>query len=261
MRAPEPEAIRHPPDDALGAAYPVALPAFTGPLHLLLSLLEQRQLDISAVSLAAITAPYLETIADARSLRAHSLCAFLDLASHLLVLKARFLLPDERADADATDEETEALSLLAQLAALKSYTDGVAFLAAREKQGLRTYRRHAPLPAIDPQAASHWEDPSRLERALLRVARSLPRTKPPTPLPKPRFSLAVQMRRIVRVLRQWRQARATASMPFGVLLRPESPRGEIVATFLALLEMVRVGAIKASQAQPFGDITLHWLRD
>lgn len=259
MRAPAPVAIRHPPDDALGAAYPVALPAFTGPLHLLLSLLEQRQLDISAVSLAAITAPYLETMADARSLRAHSLCAFLDTASHLLVLKARFLLPD--APADAADEETETLSLLAQLAALQAYDDGVAWLAAREKQGLRTYRRHAPLPAAGPQAASHWEDPSRLGRALLRVARSLPRTQPPTAPPRPRFPLAAQMRRIVRVLRQWRQARAATSVSFFVLLRSESPRGEIVATFLAMLEMVRVRAIKATQAQPFGDITLHWLRD
>lgn len=259
MRAPEPAAIRHPPDDALGAAYPVALPAFTGPLHLLLSLLEQRQLDISAVSLAAITAPYLETMADARALRAHSLCAFLDIASHLLVLKARFLLPD--APADAADEETETLSLLAQLAALKAYDEGVAFLAAREKQGLRTYRRLAPLPAAGSQAARHGEDPSRLGRAMLRVARNLPRTQPPTARSRPRFPLAGQMRRIVRVLRQWRQARAATSMPFSVLLRPGSPRGEIVATFLAMLEMVRVRAIKATQAQPFGDIALHWLRD
>src|SRR3954470_24105384 len=80
-------------DQRLGAGYAVFLPLFEGPLDLLLHLIEQEKLDISEISLVAVTDQYLKTIDQLEELAPGALADFLVVASRLLYIKSARLLP------------------------------------------------------------------------------------------------------------------------------------------------------------------------
>ncbi len=241
-------------EDALGAAFPVAQSVFTGPLHLLLNLIESRALDISEISLIAVTSDYLEAIRDMEDLPAPSACAFIDVTSRLIALKARHLWPNLPV---APEEEEDTVSLVEQLARLQAYGNIIEALHVRQQDQTRTYRRHVTLPMAPVQGNGAFESPSRLTRSLQNLLQSLPRIKPDTLIQLPLFSLDDMIDRLQGTLQTWRDLPSVQRLSFFSLLRPRSSRSEVVLTFLALLEMVRTRELTVSQERPFGDITIH----
>ena len=89
----------------LGSGYPISMPAFEGPLDLLLHLINRDELDISTVSLMTVTESYLATIRSLEELEPGGLADFLVIASRLLYIKSRTLLP--RATPPDDDEEED----------------------------------------------------------------------------------------------------------------------------------------------------------
>ncbi len=240
-------------EDALGSAFPVAQPVFSGPLHLLLSLIESRALDISEVSLIAVTSDYLNAVKDIQDLPAQSACTFIDVTSRLIALKARYLFPDFATDYE-DDEPGE--SLVDQLEQLKAYGYVVEELYLRQHDGTRTYRRHVVLPITSVQGNGVFESSSRLAGSLQNLLKSLPRIKPATWIQKPLYTVEDLISRIQGTIRTWKEVPSSQQLSFFSLLRPSSSRSEIVLTFLALLELIRTRELRAIQEAPFADITI-----
>ena len=90
----------------LGAAYPVHLPIFEGPLDLLLHLIEREELDITEISLVAVTDQYVQAIESLEEIEPGALADFLVIAARLLYLKSRSLLPKPRPP-EEEDEEAD----------------------------------------------------------------------------------------------------------------------------------------------------------
>ena len=125
----------------LRQAYEVSLPIYSGPLDLLLQLIEQEELDISRVSLAQVTNQFLTHLRQIEEQRIHEIVDFLVIAARLILIKSEGMLPRpperEAFESDPGDE------LARLLKAYKKYKELAELLLARQKAGLRTYLRLA----------------------------------------------------------------------------------------------------------------------
>ncbi len=242
--------------DRLGAAYPVQQAIFSGPLHLLLALLENRQLEISEVNLVAITSSYWQALNQVGHFQPQSLCDFVDVATRLMALKARFLRPATAEGPEMDPEDEDDQSLVVQLEQLRQFKSPVEDLIRRDRSGLRTYRRQVPLALPQSKVTTHMEQPSRLRKALQRIAGQLPRVQPVTLIPPPLFPIEDQISRVRTALRLWRSRVRKTPLSFFALFTARSHRGEVIAAFLAVLELVRQHSVVAVQKQLFGDIEL-----
>ena len=130
------------------------LPAYEGPLDLLLELIESRKLDISELSLAQVADQYLAQVAAMSSPdgaispeQADALAAFISIGGRLVLLKARQLLPatEEPLEDEAANDARE---LVEMAQAYKRYRDGIAQLGQRDRERLRSYTPLA-VPPID----------------------------------------------------------------------------------------------------------------
>src|SRR5687767_9982366 len=107
--SPEVESAAPGPEDERGIV--LRLPAFEGPLDLLLHLIEREDLDVTLVSLLAVTEQYLARLRSAESMNVGALADFVAMGARLLLLKSRALLPrehqpeDDAAEEDAADPE------------------------------------------------------------------------------------------------------------------------------------------------------------
>jgi segregation and condensation protein A len=221
---------------------------FEGPLDLLLHLCRTDEIDLARLPLRTITDQYVAHLEamDFRNLEAAG--AYLVMAATLLYLKSKLLVPaDETAE---LDEEGETLRVeleerLREYARVKALG---AWLAEREAGQARVFgRTTSDLPAPDDVPL---EDLSvhLLERALRRLIDEQARRRPREVEAEP-LSVLERMTEILSVLRD------TWSALFSSLTG-EGRRPDVVVTLLAVLELVRLGRIRASQAEPFGDIVL-----
>jgi segregation and condensation protein A len=230
----------------------VKVEAFTGPLDLLLHLCRTNELDLSRLSVRAITDQYLAHLESVRFQDLESAGSFMVMAATLIYLKSKLLLPANPDEVEeAFDEEGELLrreleERLREYARVKALGT---WLGEREaEQGLIYGRTTAELP---PPEDIPLEDLSvhLLQRALQRLIedqkRRVPRQVEPNPL-----SVLERMGEILDLLR------STWSLLFSSVAGPEKLRAEWVVTLLALLELVRLGQARARQAELFGEIVI-----
>ncbi len=258
--------LRYGDKHPLGAAYPVEQPAFAGPLDLLLSLIERQQLDISEISLVAVTDSYLATIDQMANLAPAALADFLTVASRLIYIKSRALLPKPQPPLEEGEDEDAGDALVRQLLEYRQFKQIAEALRTREEAGLRVYPRTTP--ALDSTTLERRLDLSnvdlaRLQKALQRVLRRMP-SEPP--LPRVR-TYTVTVAEQIEHVRQLVRARLSASngerrngnaqpVIFTELLSEQPSRIDVVVTFLAVLELIKQREIEARQAGVFGEIVL-----
>ena len=246
----------------LGSAYPVTLPVFAGPLDLLLQLIETNELEISAVSLVAVTDQYLKTIEALEAVDPGALADFLVVASRLLYIKSRSLLPQPRpaGEDSADDEEDSADALVRQLLEYRRFKEIAAQLRQREEAGLRVYVRAAPPPAFEKKLDLGGVTLEALHAALQRVLARVPEEHAVPRLRTYTITVAEQIE-AVRALLRAAQAGGDAAAPgqpvrFTALLRLGGTRLEVVVTFLAVLELIKQQEITVVQEETFGEIVL-----
>jgi segregation and condensation protein A len=220
------------------------LETFDGPLELLLLLIEQRRLPITQVSLAQVADQYMAHVHAQPSLDADLLADFLVIGGKLLLLKSRALLLNEQPDAEV---EEVASDLADRLATYRVFRAAAGVLRELEQRGERTYptlreplisTSPAPLAPIGPEA-------------LLGVWRRFAAAPRPTQIDLPgivRASIDERRGQILDALRE--HGRASFRQLAGQTI------DEVIATFLAVLELFRRGLIDVEQSAPFGDLTL-----
>lgn len=238
--------------------FTVRLDNFTGPFDLLLQLISRHKLDVTEVALHKVTdefIAYLRAMGDQWDLDETS--EFLLVAATLLDLKAARLLPA----AEVEDEEDLALLeardlLFARLLQYKAYKEAAAHIAELESVGGRRYPRAVTL---EPRYAEALPDlvlgigPERLLKLALRAM---------TPKPVPEVSIAhvhmvrVSVREHAEILSERLRRAGTAS--FSLLCADSEITLEVVARFLALLELYRQGLVAFVQEQALEELTVRW---
>jgi len=244
--------------DAVGAlggepgGLTVRVESFVGPLDLLLHLCRTNEMDLAHLSVRTITDQYLTHLESVRFQDLETAGSFMVMAATLIYLKSKLLLPAGPDDgAEALDEEGELLrqelaERLREYARIKAVG---AWLALREaEQALLFGRTSSELP---PPEDVPLEDLSvhLLQRALQRLIEEQQRRAPREIEPNP-LSVLERMNEILALLRH------TWSLLFSSVAGRERIRAEWVVTLLALLELVRLGQVRARQAEPFGEITI-----
>ncbi|WP_231928319.1 segregation and condensation protein A [Micromonospora echinaurantiaca] len=241
-----------------GGGFTVRLANFTGPFDLLLQLIGKHKLDVTEVALHRVTdefIAYIRAMGDQWDLDEAS--EFLLIAATLLDLKAARLLPA----AEVEDEEDLALLeardlLFARLLQYKAYKEAAAHIAALEEVGGRRYPRAVTL---EPRYAEALPElvlgigPQRLLKLAIRAM---------TPKPVPEVSIAhvhmvrVSVREHAAIITERLRRAGTAS--FSLLCADCDATLEVVARFLALLELYREGLVAFVQEQALEELTVRW---
>ena len=243
----------------LGAGYPVSLPIFDGPIGLLLHLIEREELDITEVSLVAITDQYLCAIDTMQEIGADALADFLVVAARLLYIKSRGLLPHSEDEED--EEESQREGLIQQLLDYRRFRDAAGELRLRASIGLRTSARLTP-PQLDRRLDLSALTIEKLADAAQRALNNLP-SDPELPSVRSYPITVAEKIEAVReqIIGQWgRNGAASRVVPFSALLSQSRTRLEVIVTFLAVLELIKQKEIAAEQEKTFGEIMLRGLQ-
>ena len=234
----------------------VTLPAFDGPLALLLALIESRQLDVLTVPLGALADAYLDALATLEGDRMGNVSSFIAVASQLILIKSRAILPRHRPEGavpladEGPDPEAE---LRARLILYRAFRDaGVRLLdGAQARMGLWHREpgaaRAAGVAGARPPAAEPL--PAAL---LVRALEDLVTVVPSPPRPPETIRRTVTLTQRAMLIR-----RALAGADVVVLqdlLRGVRDRVVVAVTFLALLELMKRREIVVHQDEPWGPI-------
>ena len=241
----------------LGAGYPVSLPIFDGPIELLLHLIERQELDITEVSLMAITDQYLRAIEAMQEIEPEALADFLVVAARLLYIKSRGLLPQPEVE---EEEEKQSEALLQQLLDYRRFKAAADELRLRASIGLRTNVRLAP-PQMERRLDLTDLTIERLAAAAQRAMRNVASSVAPPSVRAYPITVAEQMAAILERIRSQAgiEGGGDRYLSFTALLSQSRSRLEIVVTFLAVLELIKQREIAAEQQETFGEIVLRSL--
>jgi segregation and condensation protein A len=238
------------------AATHVQLESFDGPLGLLLALIEARQLDVLTVPLGALADAYLDALATLDGDRIGNVSAFVGVASQLILIKSRALLPRRAEPApgalpdDGPDPEAE---LRARLLLYRAHRDAGARLAAGALERIGLFRRepsaaHAAALAGARAPDAPPLDPAILTNSLAGLARIAPLPEPP-PEVVPRTITITERASVIRAA-----LRGADVVVLQELLRGVRERAVVAITFLAMLELMKRREIVVEQAEPWGPI-------
>lgn len=247
------------PAVAAASPYTIHLSIFEGPLDLLLHLIERRQMEITAISLVAVTDQFLDYVRNWQEEEPPMarLAEFITVGAKLLFIKSRSLLPqppreDEAAEADEAMAEAE--ELRRHLLEYKLAKQIARLLREREAAGMMSFPR--PGPALSSDELLNWARPKlvgleveALAAAFRRIVEERRRSQP-EPLPLPVVRVSDKIAEIEAALA------ARGQVILEDALRAASSRLEIVVTFLAVLELWHEERIQVAQDGLFASILI-----
>jgi segregation and condensation protein A len=243
--------------------YVVHLPVFEGPLDLLLHLIEKRQMEITTISLVAVTdqyLAYLEQWQEPDRMPLANMAAFISIAARLLYIKSQSLLPHtskEEMTGEMENAAAMASELRAHLLEYKLAKEIASYLRLREEAGLQTYGRSGLLAGIEAQLS--WTPPMLLGMEIETLAASFQRllelrdmdeANGDAFIPLARVRVSERIAEIVELLR------LRSSVLLSELIENEHSRMVIIVTFLAVLELWKRERIAVKQTTLFSPIVL-----
>ena len=233
--------------------YKVKLEIFEGPLDLLLYLIKRDELDIYDISLERITKQYLEYLQAFKELNIDVAGEFVVMAANLIYLKSRSLLPvDQQPPEEDVEEDDPRWDLIRQLIEYKKFKEAAAQLQVRQLEQERIFVREPN--GIDPIAAAPLRlgevGVFQLINAFQAVIKRVEAREDLREIFGEHYTVSDKI--------EWILQRISDGVPlrFSELFARMASRVEIVVTFLALLELVRLRQINATQASPFDEIEL-----
>jgi segregation and condensation protein A len=249
----------HPAGNLGRMPYEVQTEVFEGPFDLLLHLILRSQLDVYEISLSAIVDAYLSHMERMGRLDLDAATEFLLIASTLIELKTKGLLPG-REDVDLDEELAlweERDLLLARLLECKTFKDASAELSRLAAVAGRSYPRRAGMEErfldVAPDLLAGIT-PDGLRAALLRALMPKPVARVDLDHVAPiRISVADAVVELLDELPR------TGRITFRRLTNDLAERLEIIVRFLAVLELFKQGLVDLEQVETFGDLTIVWL--
>jgi segregation and condensation protein A len=236
----------------MDADYKVKLEVFEGPLDLLLYLIKQDEIDIYDISLERITSQYLEYLQAFKELDIELAGEFIVMAANLIYLKSRSLLPrDQQPPEEDAAEDDPRWELIRQLIEYKKFKEAAAELNLRALEQEKTFIREA---AWSPES----QEPLRLGEvgifqlisAFQAVVKRMEERQDIQEIFSERFSVSEKIDSILQ------RIATTTRFRFSDLFSGAASRIEVVVTFLALLELIRLKQVRAVQKNLFDEIEI-----
>lgn len=232
-------------------AYEIKLDIFEGPLDLLLYLIRKNEIDIYNIPVALITEQYLEHLEKLRSLNLDLAGEYLVLAATLIHIKSKMLLPvpEEEAGEEEPDPRAE---LVQQLLEYQAFKEAALALQGRPLLERDVFKKGAP----ESRPQGEGEEEALVEVSLFELVEAFQHVisalnkEELLEIDMEKISLADRINEIMERLAQEKD------LTFAGLLGERTDRRNIVYTFLAILELMKLRMIKAYQAGPFGVIRI-----
>lgn len=231
--------------------YKVQLEVFEGPLDLLLYLIKKEEVDIYHIPIAKVAEQYLEYIKMMRMLNLDVAGEFLVMAATLMHIKSRMLLPEEELEEDETEEDPRG-DLIKQLIEYQKFKEIAERLEERQIKQEETFIR-----GRDETMELAQKEGFLLEVNLFDLLTAFSHVLETvgeesfTEIVEDEITVHEKIREIIDILR------VKTSLNFTKLFVGLATKVEMVATFLALLELIRLKEIKIRQAQRFGEIRVY----
>jgi len=236
------------------AEYKVQFEVFEGPLDLLLYLIKKEEVDIYAVNLTKLATQFIEYIDLMREFDLEVAGEFLVMASTLMYIKSRELLPvDQQVAVEGEDEsEDPRWELIRQLVEYKKFKDAAAQLQTLEARQENIFPRlpgklelenTAPLPKPD---VSIFD----LLNAVNSVLKRFGQREGSGSIFEDKWTVSEKIEFILRALAE------RGGMRFSELFETAANRSEVICTFLALLELIRLKQLVCVQSEPFAEIEI-----
>lgn len=233
--------------------YQVKLDIFEGPLDLLLYLIKKNEVDIYDIPMALITGQYLEYLELMKELNLDIAGEFLVMASTLIKIKSQMLLPPVEGEGEGEDETDPRAELMEHLLEYQRYKEAAHQLVTRELLEKDIFKR----PQTEDPGEVKVDGDMLIEASLFDLVDALRKVIERKDLPENIMGVAVEKMtvrdKIVSILQQLRE---TPQLVFQSLFDPLVTRYEIVVAFLAVLELIRLRAIRVFQVQPYGEIRI-----
>jgi len=226
----------------------VKLEQFEGPLDLLLSLIEQRQLDVTQIALAEVTEQFLQYIKQLESVDPTILADYLSIAAKLLVIKSKAILPTLELEAE---EEDAGHDLESKLLLYKQFKEVAKYLKTLDNKRKQSFTRTLSFE----EKITFYPDPAVnaeiLHKSILTVLNGL---RELDALPKAKIKEAISIQEKIDNLRGFLEAQVETKL--SDLLKTAKNKSEIIITFLALLELIKQKIFTVNQEALFTDITI-----
>jgi segregation and condensation protein A len=238
------------------AEYKVQFEVFEGPLDLLLYLIKKEEVDIYEVNLTKLAAQFIEYVDLMRQFDLEVAGEFLVMASTLMYIKSKELLPvDQQTVVEGEEEEGEdpRWELIRQLVEYKKFKDAAAQLQILEERQENIY------PRVAPKLEFHAEEEApKLEVGIFDLLNAvngiLKRFQAKEAATREIYEDKWTVSEKIEFVREQIAARGTVK--FSELFAEAANRAEVVCTFLALLELIRLKQLACVQPEPFAEIEI-----
>ncbi len=235
----------------MSADYKVKLEVFEGPLDLLLYLIKKDEVDIYDISIVRITQQYLEFMEAFKVLDLEVAGEFVVMAANLIYLKSRSLLPvAAQPPEEEAEEDDPRWELVRQLLEYKKFKDAAQHLQRCEVSQQNLFARVPE--AVEHAAERPLGDVSVFDLigAFNKVLKRLDQQEDLREIFEENFTVGDKIDLIMKM------TTADVALRFSELFSGMASRTEIVVTFLALLELIRLKQLRAEQEEAFGEIVL-----
>lgn len=226
----------------------IKLQQFEGPLDLLLSLIEQQELDITKIALAQVTEQFLEYIKRLETIEAISIADYLGIAAKLLVIKSKAILPSLDVDLSEDDEEE---NLEEKLIRYKQFKEIAKQLKSLDQKGQQSFTR----TIVFNERVNFFPDPNvsvlELFNNISKVVNALQELDN---LPKAKIREAISIQEKITSLQNILSGQIETKL--SSLILESKNKDEVIITFLALLELIKQRIFEVEQDNLFTDITI-----
>jgi segregation and condensation protein A len=236
------------------ADYKVKFEVFEGPLDLLLYLIKKDEVDIYEVNLTRLAEQFIEYIDTMRLLDLEIAGEFLVMAATLMYIKSRELLPvEQRVETGEEDEgEDPRWELIRQLVEYKKFKDAAAQLQVMEARQADVFGRIPGRIEFEPERAPARSEVSifDLVNAVNAVLKRVGQREDLRDIFEDKWTVSEKIEQLLGAIRE------RGSLKFSELFGSVTTRTEVVVTFLALLELIRLKQLTAVQRDAFGEIEI-----
>ncbi len=232
--------------------YKVRLDVFEGPLDLLLYLIKRDEVDIYGISIERITKQYLEFMDAFRLLDIELAGEFIVMAANLLYIKSRMLLPaDQQMAGEDAEEDDPRWELIRQLIEYKKFKEAAGRLREREALQENFFPRVPGIPELPAEANLLVEEVGIFD--LIRAFQNVLNRRAETAedlreIFEENFTVSDKIEHVIRL------TTGGVALRFEEMFPERATRTEIVVTFLALLELIRMKQLRVRQDGQFGEI-------
>lgn len=229
--------------------YNIKLPVYEGPLDLLLHLIKKNKIDIYDIPIAVITSQYLDYLEAMKELNLEIAGEFLVMAATLLHIKSRMLLPVVQSE--TSEEEDPRTELVHKLVEYQQFRELALKLDELDIYQSQLYFRE-PLPEEKPGIEVEYEFEVSLFDLISAFHKALKSTEAQAPykVEVERIDIQQKMIELLEALE------TTPSLSFTALLKDITRKVELIALFLGILELVKLGQISLKQSEFCGEILL-----